>query len=315
MPPRTTTKACCLRAKVPQCISQQRSFHVKPDSVASTIIPPESPRFIEVPKPVQESAFFKPYRKGILPIPRSVFPHKQPILPKIQKDKTSKEYLNLVAAYPQSKKPLPTDPVSAEHVSYKQRLAAIRRESLRQSLAELQRRKENSERLRFSRANANQAKNRALRKAPERDDERFTNPSVTKIMRPASKGPIPDPHREARVEQKHANVAATEARKLEDRRSQLHTLYMNARQFITTLKHAEYEIDQAFDDTTQFMHDNKPGLNVWNFGAPETTGQLMARRTKPQSNKMGFGAVNEGHAPLTKATMKASTEELTGGKK
>lgn len=155
-------------------------------------------------------------------------------------------------------------------------------------------------------------RNRAL-EAPEREDERLTNPSVLQAAKPTKHHIMPDPHREARLAQKRANVAAMEAMRQEDRRNKLHTLYVNAQDFITTGKHLDTAIESVFDDQNQFMTDERPGLNVWNLGFPETVQELLSKANKdPRSQKAVDSA--EGNGLITRQRMKRIAEELTGGK-
>lgn len=147
---------------------------------------------------------------------------------------------------------------------------------------------------------------------PERDDERFTSPSILKSTHPSNRPLLPDPDRAFRLATKRANVAAQEAAKQEDRRNALHTLYMNAGNFIITEEHLNRVVDQVFDDHTQFATDSRNGLNIWNTGYPETVQELLRQANR----ETGGSAVdrNQGYGPVTKERMKKLREELTGGK-
>lgn len=155
-------------------------------------------------------------------------------------------------------------------------------------------------------------RNRAL-EAPEREDERLTNPSVLHNAKPTKHQILPDPDREARLAQKRANVAAMEAMRQDDRRDLIHTLYVNAGNFITTGKQLDSAIDRVFDNQDQFTTDQRPGLNVWNLGSPETVQQLLGKANKdPRGQKAVDSA--EGNTLITEKRMRRIAEELTGGK-
>lgn len=147
---------------------------------------------------------------------------------------------------------------------------------------------------------------------PERDDERFTSPSILNSMRPSNRALLPDPDRASRLATKQANVAAQEAAKQEDRRNALHTLYMNAGKFIITEEHLNRVVDQVFDDHKQFANDSRNGLNIWNTGYPETVQEMLSQANR----ESGGNAIDrhQGYGPVTKERMKRVGEELTGGK-
>ena len=124
---------------------------------------------------------------------------------------------------------------------------------------------------------------------------------------------IEDPHREARLARKKDNVARMEAMRQEKRRDQLHTLYVNSGNFITTGEQLNTVIDRVFDDPKQFTNDQEPGLNIWNLGYPETISELLSKVNKdPRSQKAIESA--EGNTNITRQRMRRIAEELTGGK-
>ena len=255
---------------------------------------------------MQPEAIYKPFVKGVLPVPRKIFRPGDP-------DKTSPEYLAAVTPEPvPSKKNSTPDEAHAGFITWKAQQAASRRRNLRESLVELRHRKEKIDRNVAARSAKKMAMHERLIAAPERDDERFTSPSILHSMSPSSRGRLPDPDREARIAAKKANLAALEAAKQEERRNALHTLYMNAGNFIVTEEHLNKVIDEVFDDNTQFANDSKNGLNIWNTGFPETVQEIL-----DQANRTSGGKAverNQGYALVTKERMKRIGEELTGGK-
>jgi len=249
--------------------------------------------------------------KGVLPVPRPIFRRK----PRPQDpDKASPVYLADVTPEPIVDKTTATsDATTAGFVSWKARQAEARRRNLRESLIQLDHRKQKTDRFLQKRSNRKMAERTQALEAPEREDERLTNPSVLQSAKPTKHQILPDPNREARLEQKRANIAAMEAMRQEDRRDKLHTLYVNAGDFITTGKQLDRAIDRIFDNQDQFTTDQRPGLNVWNLGFPETVQQLL---TKANQNTRGLKAVEsaEGNTLITEKRMKRIAEELTGGK-
>ena len=177
---------------------------------------------------------------------------------------------------------------------------------------ELRERKERDDKRLEARSAYRMAEHERLVAAPERDDEHFTSPSILHSMRPGRGFRLSDPDRASRIAVKKANVAAQEIAKQEERRNALHTLYMNAGNFIVTEEHLNRVVDQIFDDNMPFANDSKHGLNIWNTGYPETVQEMLN-----QANRTGGGKAvekNQGHGPLTRQRMKKIGEELTGGK-
>lgn len=239
-------------------------------------------------------------------------------------DKTSPEYLNQTAAGPH--KPPPTTPFKAgiapvdserkktvEYAAYKHQQSALRRRNLRESLVELHQRKQRDDHAASARSAAKHAQYLRLAYAPEREDERLTNPTIHSAIHPAARGvALPDPNREARIAQKRANVAAMQAQREEDRRSMLHTLYINARDFIVDPQVLDKEIDRVFDDPDSFTNDTVRGMNVWALGLPQTVEQMLSAA----SRKSGGKAVDRDtdFGILEKKRIDRIAEELTGGK-
>ncbi len=276
-------------------------------------IPPESPKFIDIPRSLQPQQIYRPWVKGVLPVPREIFPRT------LEKDKTSLQYLTETTADPKSPPPSKdatpanrSEPQTVNYITYKYQQSAARRRNLRESLVELHQRKQHIDRQVAARSAGKHAQHLRLAYAPEPDDERLTNPSVPSSMRPSARGTLPDPNREARVAQKRANVAAKQAEREEERRNMLHTLYMNAKDFIIDSAQLENEIDRAFDDDNQFTNDSMRGQNVWNLGLPETVQQMLSTAARAPGGRAvdrhaGFGL-------LEKQRLDRIAEELTGGK-
>ena len=182
---------------------------------------------------------------------------------------------------------------------------------------ELSDRKLQSQRRTEARSAKNRAEREALLYAPEREDERLTSSSVLHLEQPKKYYVLPDPGREARLARKRENLAKMEALEEEHRRNALHTLYVNAGDFITTGAQLDATIDRVFDDWDQFTNDSKPGMNIWNIGYPETVAQLLAKSDQTSRrgsiNKKATDDTNY-NADITRARMRKIAEELTGGK-
>lgn len=250
--------------------------------------------------------------KGVLPVPRRVFIQK--IRPQ-DTDKASPQYLADVTPEPiddKIRRAETNDTRNADLLSWKARQAEARRRNLRESLIELNNRKQETDRYLNTRSRKRQAERNALVIAPEREDERLTNPSVLQSEKSTMHYFLPDPNREARLARKRENLAKMEAMRQENRRNALHTLYVNAGDFITTGAHLDATIDKVFDDLDQFENDSRKGLNIWNLGYPETVQQLLAKANHVPGRKALDSA--EGTAGVTRERMRRIAEELTGGK-
>ena len=303
MPPRILDSQCCLRIR--QCIYNTKSSGLSSSSASHAQVPPESPKFIEVPRLVQPRQPFPIHIKGVLPTPRKISLRRE--LRKAHK--AMPEYLAAVTPEPLEDKTTRSD---NEFVSWKARQSELRRRNLREGLTELhQRRHELGLRRSITRA-ANSRIREKLLYARERSDVRLTNPSVLSTQRPTKHHALPDPTRSARLAVKSQNVADMAAMREETRRNALHTLYVNAGDFITTGEQLDGVIDRAFDDNSQFRGDSSEGVNIWNLGPPETVQELLRKANK--SGRQTALDSAEGNEITTRERMKKIGEELTGGK-
>ncbi|KAL8907760.1 MAG: hypothetical protein Q9207_001243, partial [Kuettlingeria erythrocarpa] len=210
--------------------------------------------------------------------------------------------------------PKPTDPSARRHVEWKARLAEDRRRNLRESLRELKVRKERSDRWVAVRSTAKQEERERLLSSPIPAHEKFTSPSVIQSSLPQRSG-LPDPDREARIEQKKANYARHAAMKQAERRNALHTLYMNARDFIVTEEKLSEAVERAFDPASeQFDNESRRGLNVWNLGYPESVREMLEKASKEAGTRVSALEGMAGYGKITGERMRRLGEELTGGK-
>ncbi|MCJ1482955.1 hypothetical protein MMC06_003121 [Schaereria dolodes] len=264
---------------------------------------PESPQFIEIPQPLQPQTKVKPVIKGVLPVPRKLFPRGS-------KDKTTSNYLAAVTPEPTSKKgSIHANTSATGYAGWKSRLAATRRTNLREGLVELQHRKQKTDRQVAARSAFKRAEHERLIHRPEREDERLTNPSITQEMMPGFLSHLPDPDRQKRVAEKRARVDEKEAEKREERRIALHSLYMNARDFIVTEAGFNKKVDEVFDD--EFFSEGHSVWDMYTDHAPETIQDLLNEANKSSKTAIRH---NEGYGELTRQRVQKIAEELTGGK-
>jgi hypothetical protein len=111
-------------------------------------------------------------------------------------------------------------------------------------------------------------------------------------------------------------IEARESEKQEERRDALHTLYMNAGNFITTEDQLQVAIDRAFTMGANPAWYNaasstKEAESVWNLGPPETVQQMLGKVNKTGNKAIEY---NEGYAKVTGERVRRIAEELTGGR-
>jgi hypothetical protein len=248
--------------------------------------------------PPQRQAKRKPVIKGILPPPRNIFHQRGP-------NRIDPEYIK--ATIPEAKdRPEPKD----ERTAWRRRLAATRRANFEEAITDLHKRKVRQDAVRTSKTKAKQKDREARLNAPEREDERLTNPTVTMSLNNLHIG-LSDPDRAARVAEKAELFKMKEEMKKEERRNALHTLYMNAREFITTEEQLNEEIEKIFIPSPfGKAHDGKD--NIWDaLGAPPTVQDMLQGVNDTQKTALEF---HRGPSHKTSQRMKKIAEELTGGK-
>ncbi|KAI9807898.1 MAG: hypothetical protein M1825_005204 [Sarcosagium campestre] len=290
------------------CINRQ-SLRLLSTSCPRFKVRPESPEYIEIPQPPQQRPSRPRQVKGTLPAPRNIF-HRR------GGDKTSADYLASATPEPEKSITNPSqvphsDASQAERIAWKNRLAETRRRNLRESVVELSKRHEQTKKALAIRRVRRQAEREELLSRKEREDERLTAATVTAAMRQLQVGKLPDPGREARVAQGTANAIATEQRRSQSRQEALHTLYMNARNFITTEAQLAEEVERVFAPQPEEWTDVFVGRNIWNRGPPETVQDMLNVLNKAEKNALAY---HSGYGDLSSRRVKRIAEELTGGK-
>lgn len=249
-------------------------------STAAFAPEPESPQYIDVPRSIQPDVIRTPQKKGTLPVPRELFPPRRP-------DKPGSAYLKAVTPEPTSEKAKKVDPAHPDHglLEWKAKMATLRRRNLRQGLVELYIRKRKAELKIARKSEAKQERRRQIISQPERADEYYTRPTTVEAMTIKKQGRLPTSGSQENYEAAKAHVEAREAAKKEDRQDSLHTLYMNARSFITTEEQLMETIDRVFpvdghspDWDADFAHAS----NMWDLGPPSAVDDMLKSKTHPQ---------------------------------
>jgi hypothetical protein len=142
---------------------------------------------------------------------------------------------------------------------------------------------------------------------PPRDDERLMAPSKLQgVLEMISRAPWENPRGEERLKEATNRWRRRQGNKRRQRLEAMHTLYMNARRFITTEKQLVEEINKVFPDgqNPDWELDSQPGKNIWNLGPPPSIEQMIEKRFKDDLGK---------HR-LAQERTKQIAEKLTGGK-
>ncbi len=265
-------------------------------------IGPESPSYIDVPQPPQQTFPHRPRIKGILPVPRDIFHHRIGGV-----EKVTPEYL--ASATQESKKQsIAVSEVDETRTRWKLRMASQRRQNLREGLVELQSRRRRTDKFLADRGARRQAQRQQLIEEKEREDERLTNPSVSPVMRLSRIGRIvPDPNREERLAEMAKRVREKEAKRADARQDAMHALYTHAKDFITTEAQLDSAIVTAFENPSW----GHKGSSVWANGAPETVQQMLNRANRTRTGL--FKDEGQGQKIMTNRVERI-VEELTGGK-
>lgn len=279
-------------------------------STAPTLaLGPQSPNYIEVPKPLQPTFPIKPKVQGHLPIPRDIFKTRN------HHAKESEAFLAESTKLPQKLKVPGPHSRDAQYRLYKQRLAEQRRTNLQQGVKELHERKTITEAKYLSKIQAIGAYRRKVAMAPPREVDILTQTSIQKGIRDFLADGLPErpdniAARRAAYQRRAQKVQAV-------RTSRLHDLYTNARTFIVNESQLDCAITEAFGTEESPMGwdekgqmgplksgdvSTKNGLSPWKGPMPEGIGDRL------QKLKGGEGV------GLARERVKKLAEELTGGK-
>ncbi|KAI0380352.1 hypothetical protein F5Y04DRAFT_103953 [Hypomontagnella monticulosa] len=281
-----------------------------PKSRPQQQIPPESPLFINIPNPPQDQSIealreLKPV-KGHLPLPRTVFRRRDGHL------KPTSAWLTRSAPEPTNAKS--QQPPKSEIQAWKRRVAASRRENMREGVRALYARKQRFDRQRLERQTAILTANRLAAMAPEREDERLTRASINAGT--LATAVLPDPERFERALTSQARTSQLHAAKSEARRDAIQELYMKARSFIVDETALEAEVDRLFaEDYWEAVGNTASGhetRNVWDLDGRQQAVADMVNEVSRTSNAVVKSLDTERNRTLRR--QKKVAEELTGGK-
>jgi hypothetical protein len=267
---------------------------------------PQSPNYIDVPKPLQPTFPISPQPKGHLPVPRDVFKTRNahPKESDVFINRSTKEPKNLKAPGPHSR--------DADYRLYKQRLADTRRTALREGVQQLHKRKVFDEAEHFAKIQANYADKRERAMAPPRETDVLTSTSISPGIRAYLASELPDTAR-TNIPRRRKTYGRRVAKIHTMRASRLHDLYVNARTFLVEESQLDEAIDKAFGTEEAPMgwnnkgamglrSEGNEGLSPWHGAMPEGVGDML---TKLRGGE-GVG--------LAKERVKKVAEALTGGK-
>ena len=260
---------------------------------------PESPHFIDVPRILQPSNPAKPSVKGTLPVPRELFQARR-------KDKPQQAYIDAATPLPSTERTVNPKSSDPEKQAFKLKMAVLRRQNLQEGLRDLYKRKQVAEQTMFSNSRAKQRHRERVLRQPMPEDERLTRPSVVQAMQPQKHSALSDPNREARLALSQARLEAKESQKSAEKMEDLHSLYMNARTFITTEEQLAAEIERVFPDgdNQAWRNDHQEGENIWNLGVPPTVQSFANESRKSETARWD----------LMQDRVKKLGEQITGGK-
>ena len=271
------------------------------------VIPPESPNYVNVPYSLQMGFHYPGRVKGLLPTPKDIFHRSGP-------DKSDPQYVARLTRDPKPENlPKILESELSDQQRYKARMTELRKQHIREGLAELHTRKQKQDRDLKIRSDTKSAERARLISQAEREDARLTNVSIPSAMDPNR----PQKFSQAEIEQqqrtKKFHVKKYSNRTIARRQGSLHTLYMNARSFITSEEQLLEKIKEEFDDKDFGGHTSDPAKSYWDSqGPPDGIAQMVNRSTMGRDRK-GVGEKEDAWR-RDQERMKRLAEELSGGK-
>ncbi len=271
------------------------------------VIPPESPNYINVPHSLQMGFHYPQRVKGILPTPKDIFHRSGP-------DKSDPQYVARLTRDPKPENlPKILDNELSEQQRYKARMTQLRKQHIREGLAELHNRKQKQDNDMKIRSDTKSAERARLISQAEREDARLTNVSVPSAMNPNLPQRFSQTEIEKMQRRKQFLVEKHGNRKIQRRQDSLHTLYMNARNFITSEEQLLEKIKEEFDEKDFGGHISDPAKSYWDSqGPPDGIAQMVNRSTMGRDRR-GVGEKEDAWR-RDQERMKRLAEELSGGK-
>ncbi|KAF2452286.1 hypothetical protein BDY21DRAFT_359679 [Lineolata rhizophorae] len=295
-------------------LQQHRQF----SNTSSTLaVGPESPRWLKVPTPPQPRASPHRWIKGVLPLPRNIFP-------KSGLKKTSLGYMAATTPEPIIS-PLASRGRIQPHqepgrVAYRARLAATRREHLREGLMRLADRQDALRKRRTDTRKAKREAREALVSAEPEVWDKHTEASASAPLRRLLGGkPARADERRTmeEVRRSAARIQRATERRTEAMLEDLHALYIKAGEFIVNEAQLEGAVERAFgtQEKPVLFGASKRRVSVWAEKPPPTTADLLAQMQAAErgigSNRYAVQTMDR--AGLEQQRLKRLAEELTGG--
>lgn len=268
-------------------------------------IPPESPRFINLPDPPQSSEQKRPPVKGVLPVPREIFHRRNNGSHKIQPG-----FVDQTA--PRSKAELAGEPAPSEKAAWKRLMAESRRQALAAGIGSLWERKQTREGRAKARAEQHRLRNLAAANAPEGPDDVYTRGTVTQHT--LQTAVIRDPLHTERKLASQVRTAAMHQARSEARKDALQRLYVEAGSFIVSEDELSKKVDEIFTKEhfkTGRQFSISDAENVWDAHGPPVTVRSMFASLKGTSTV----AIDfyKSEAEETTLRQRIVAGELTGG--
>lgn len=268
-------------------------------------IPPESPRFINLPELPQSSEDKLPPVKGVLPVPREIFHRRNNGSHKIQAgfvDETA----------PRSRAEAAGEAPKSDRAAWKRALAESRRKALAAGIDRLWARKNTREGRAKQRAESHRQRNLGAANAPEGLDDVFTRGTVTQAT--LDTRVIRDPEYKERQLESQARTAQLQRDRSEARKDAIQRLYVEAGSFIVSEDELAKRVEHIFSENFwqgRGLWQGKTAENVWDANGQPIPVRAMFAGLKGTSYK----AVEkyESTVSFTTQRQKMISGELTGG--
>ena len=192
-------------------------------------------------------------------------------------------------------------------------MTQLRKQHLREGLAELYARKQNQDREKKIRSDTKSAERARLVSQAEREDARLTNASVPAAMNPKLKQTFTEEDALWMQEKRRQNIETHQSKKSAAQHDALHTLYMNARDFITDEEQLGAKIKEEFDDKNFGGHSSDPAKSYWDSQGPPDGIAEMVNRSTMSRGRQGVSEKEDAWR-RDQERMRKLAEGLSGGK-
>ena len=265
---------------------------------------PESPNFIEVPQPPQTSAVPRRRIRGVLPVPRNIFP-------KGSAENVTNDYIEETIPEPRNE----AASTPSERVLWKERLATARRRNLRQGILELKTRAIKTRKRWQTVQRKARMERAALLNKPEPIDERLTSPTAMQATRSLLRkkldaSSLEEQRRINQMQISSEGISEQKARESKDRIEDVRTLYVNATHFITDMSQLHNAVDEAFGSPDNPVTFGKAqGPNIWFEGELVSIQDRLSERSNISTTSFGLG---ESRAKLAEQRLNKIANMLLG---